>query len=302
MELKHILEYIAAKVLIFILSLLPFSLVIRLGSALGLFAYYVVPIRRSVALTNLRAAFPEKSCKERKKICRNAYRNFGMTLLEFFCLSRLSPENIKQIVTFDPPDCLQKAMAKNRGVIAVTGHFSSIELFCVAVANSGISIDVVVKPMKNPYIENILDTLRHKANLGVIKVKDGFSKVAESIAQKRLVALGSDQDAGPKGVFVKFFGIESSAPAGPAILAIRSKAPMVAGFIVREGIAQYTGNIHNIPYDNLPETKEDQIREITQRYSSLLESYIRQYPEQYFWMHKRWKTAGIYDRNPREKT
>ena len=300
--MKRILEHIAAKLLIFILSLLPFSLVIRIGSSLGLFAYYVVPVRRSVALTNLRTAFSEKSIKERKQICRNAYRNFGMTFLEYLCLSRLSSKKIKQIVTFDPPDCLQKAMAQNRGVIAVTGHFSSFELFGVAAANSGIPIDVVVKAMKNPYIENILDTFRNNTNLGVIKLKDGFSKVAESVAQKRMVALVADQDAGTKGVFVKFFGIESSVPAGPAILAVRTKAPMVAGFIVREGTAQYTGKIHNIPYDNLPETKEDQIREITHRYSSLLESYIRQYPEQYFWMHKRWKTAGIYDRNPREKT
>lgn len=295
MQMKRILEYVTAKVLIFILSLLPFSLVYRLGSVLGLFAYYVVPVRRSVALTNLRTAFPEKSGKEHKKICRNAYRNFGMTFFEFFWLSRLSPEKIKQIVTFDPPDSFQKAMAKNRGVIAVSGHFSSFELFSVAVANSGIPVDVVVKPMKNPYIENILDTLRHKTKLGVIKVKNGFSKVAESVAQKRMIAMIADQDAGQKGVFVKFFGIESSVPAGPAVLAVKSKAPMVAGFIVREGIAKYTGKIHNIPYDNLPETKEDQIREITHRYSSLLESYIRQYPEQYFWMHKRWKTAGIYD-------
>lgn len=300
MQLKRILEYVAAKVIIFILSLLPFSLVIRLGSVLGLFAYYVVPIRRSVALTNLRAAFPEKSGKERKKICRNTYRNFGMTFFEYFCLSRLSPENIRQIVTFDPPDCLQKAMAKNQGVIFVTGHFSSFELLGVAIANSGIPIDVVVKAMKNPYIERILDTFRNNTNLSVIKLKHGFSKVAKSVAQKRMIAMIADQDAGTKGAFVKFFGMESSVPAGPAILAVRSKAPMVSGFIVREGIAQYTANIYNIPYDNLPETKKDQIREITQRYSSLLESYVRKYPEQYFWMHKRWKTAGIYDRTARK--
>ena len=294
--MKSILEYIAVRVIIFILNLLPFSLVIRLGSALGIFVYYAVPIRRSVALTNLRTAFPEKSGKEQKQICRNVYRNFGMTFFEYFRLSRLSSEKIKQIVTFNPPDCLQKAVAQNRGVIAVTGHFSSFEFLGAAAADSGIPIDVVDKAMKNPYIENILDTLRKNTNLGVIKVKDGFSKVAESIARKRLVALVADQDAGQKGVFVKFFGMDSSAPAGPAILAVRSKAPMVAGFIVREGITRYTANMHNISYDNLPENKKDQMREITQRYSSLLESYIRQYPEQYFWMHKRWKTAGIYDR------
>ena len=290
----YLLEYIAASMLIIVLQRLPLAFVNKLGSTAGFIAYYVVPLRRSVALTNLRTAFPEKSERERKRICRNAYRNFGMTFLEYLCLSTLSAEKIKKMVSFDPPDALHNALAKDKGVIVVTGHFSSFELLGVAIANSGIPFDVVVKAMKNPKIEGILDRFRSRTNLGVIKVKDGFARIVQSVAQKRVVGLVADQDAGINGVFVRFLGVESSTPAGAAVLAMRTQAPMVAPFIIRKEPAKYCAKVESVSYENLPENRDDRIREITHRYSSILEMYIRQYPEQYFWMHKRWKTAGIY--------
>ncbi len=293
--MKFLIEYVIARTIYFILQHLPLSFVNIIGSGVGLFVYYVIPIRRSVAMTNLRSAFPEKSVKELKKICLSSYRNFGVTFCEFLCLSALPSEKINRMVNIHPRDSIRQALDQERGCIAVTAHFSSFEIGGVAIASNGYPIDIVVKEMRNPRVEHLLDTLRSDTNLGVIKVKNGFKKICESVSQKRIVVLVADQDAGANGVKVTFFGMESSFPVGPAILALRSHAPIVFGVSVRTGRSQYHTELHTISYDDLSGDDNSKIREITQRYANLLESYIRKYPEQYFWMHKRWKSAGIYN-------
>ncbi len=292
--MKFLIEYVVTRTIVFILQFLPLSLVSRIGSGVGWFIHYVIPIRRTVAHTNLRIAFPEKSQQEIKKICRNTYRNFGMTFLEYLCLSSMPQEKLGNLVKFSPPRLLHDLMAQNKGCIGVTAHFSSFELMGVSFAHAGIPVDIVVKAMKNPYVEKLVDSMRSKTKIGVIKVKDGFGMVSKSIAQKKVVGLVADQNAGSKGIFVPFFGVESSTPAGPAILAVRSNAPMFVSMNIRTGRAAYRAEFQSISYENLPEKNDEKIREITMRYTSVIESYIRQYPDQYFWMHKRWKTAGIY--------
>jgi KDO2-lipid IV(A) lauroyltransferase len=292
--MKHYIEYIGAIVFIWIIRLFPLGIIYKIGAGIGLFMYYVIPIRRSIALENIKAAFPEKSESERRRICRNAYRHFGMTVLEYVCVGQLPVERVKEMVVFEPSLLLHEEMAQNKGLIGVTGHFSSFELLGIAVGYSGIPIDMVVKPLRNPMTEKLIDEMRKSTGLGVIKVKEGFLKIMRSIHKKRLVALVADQDAGQDGIPVKFFGIDSSTPAGPGILAVRTGARMIAGFIVREQPGKYRAYIHSIPYERMCNPGDNTVIAITQYYTALLESYIRRYPEQYFWMHKRWKSAGLY--------
>ena len=217
-----------------------------------------------------------------------------MTFLEYLCLSSMPPEKLGKLVQFSPPRLLHDLMAQNKGCIGVTAHFSSFELMGVSFVHAGIPTDIVVKAMKNPRVERLMDSMRSKTKIGVIKVKDGFGMVSKSVVHRKVVGLVADQDAGPKGIFVPFFGVESSTPAGPAILALRSKAPMFVSMIIRTGRAAYRAEFQTISYENLPDNNDEKIHEITRRYTTVIESYIRQYPDQYFWMHKRWKTAGIY--------
>jgi len=269
--------------------------VIKLGSFIGLFVYYSIPIRKAVALTNLKIAFPEKSEKERKRICRGSYKNFGMTFFEFLCLETLSHEKIKQMVTFDPPDLISDTMGLNKGAIVVTGHFGSFELAGVAVSNAGNRLDILVKAMRNPKVEGIMDKMRKGTGMGVIKTKDGIAPIIRSLRNGKMVAFVADQDGGVNGVNVNFFNTESSTPAGPAIFSIRSGAPSIGVYIIRNGIANYTAKIHLFSDEGLPDNKESKIKELIQRHTSMLEKYIRLYPEQYFWMHKRWKSKNVYN-------
>lgn len=291
--MKFYLEYIVVRTFIAILQLFPITLVSRFGAAAGLFAYYFIPIRRSVALTNLRNAFPDRSEKQIRKICRSTYINFGMTFFEYLCVETLSHEEINEMVTFDPPDLLAEIVAQNKGAILTTGHFSSFEFLGISIANRGLPIDVVVKAMRNPRVESIMDRMRAGKNPGIIKMKEEFSRLRQSILKKKVLALVTDQDAGSNGVMIPFLNMETSTYAGPAILVLRTKAPLIGSYIIRKGIAKYTAKVHLVSCENLPKTNKEKIKEVTIRYSSLLESYIRQYPEQYFWMHKRWKSTGV---------
>jgi len=259
-----------------------------------LIAYYLAPVRKPVALLNIRTAFPEKSEKEIRRLCRRTYRHYGMIFFEYCALYRMPREKISGMVEFSPPDMLQRALAKKRGAVAVTGHFGSFELMAVAIGLSGIPIVAVARPMKNPRVNAFIERLRKINGLKIIRVKDGFSRVMASVQKGNLVTLVSDQDAGKKGVLVDFFGVASSTPVGAAVLSIRLGTPIVAAFIIREGAARYRVEFHDISCDNLPEDTDEQIREITGRYTSLLESYVRKYPDHYFWMHKRWKSTGLY--------
>jgi KDO2-lipid IV(A) lauroyltransferase len=292
---KFLIEYVVVRTINFILQLLPLSFVTLIGSGVGFIMYYVIPVRRPVAMTNLRTAFPEKSIKELKNICLNTYRNFGVTFFEFLHLSALPSEKISRMVHFHPRDSIRIALDKGRGCVAVTAHFSSFELLGLAIASNGFPIDFIAKEMRNPRVEKLLDTLRSNTDLRVINIKNGFKKIYDSVSQKRIAAFVADQDAGTNGVKVTFFGMETSFPAGPAVLALRSHAPILFGVNVRIGRSQYHAELHTISHDDLSGSYKKKIRGITQRYANLLESYIRKNPEQYFWMHKRWKSAGIYN-------
>jgi len=294
-SVKHTVEYLAVKILAAAVRPFPFPAVMWIGKMLGDFLYFFLPYRKRVALLNIRTAFPEKNDKETLEIYRKTCRNFSMTLFEYFSAFRLSREKILQHIEFDSSGVFEKFLKLTSGSIAVTGHFGSFELLGVVMAARGIPLDAVVKPMKNPKVEKFLDHVRSKNNYRIVKTKEGFSKITGSIQNNRMIALISDQDAGKRGLIVKFFGIDSSTPAGPAVLAIRTGAPMIAGFLIRKGTARYKAEFHEISYDGLPEDPEEKITEITQRYTTLLESYIRKYPDHYFWFHKRWKSAGLYN-------
>ncbi|MFC1729106.1 lysophospholipid acyltransferase family protein [candidate division KSB1 bacterium] len=292
--MKHLIEYLWFKAFSIILRIMPFAAAMRFGAFIGRLVYYLLPFRKEVALLNIRTAFPEKPDREVVQILKDTYRNFAMTFFEYLTLYRLSPERILSMVEIDQRDLLFQIMGKEKGVVAITGHFGSFELMGVAVSALGIPMDVVVKPMKNPRIEKFLDDVRSKNNLGVVKTTDGFPAVVESIEARKMIALVADQDAGERGTRVKFFNIDSSTPVGPAILALRTGAPMIAGYIVRIAPARYKVHFHSVSDEELPENFDEKVREITQRYTTLLESYIERYPDHYLWFHKRWKSSGLY--------
>ncbi len=292
--MKRSFEYILFRSFAFLLRLLPFSVLSAMGRFLGLLAYYMIPIRRKVTLFNIKTAFPDKTESECRLICRNTYKNFGRYFFETVRLHSIPKEKLKEFIRIENTEILDEMLAQDKGVVGVTGHFGNIELLGVAVARWGYPVDIISKPPNNKRVEEIMDKWRSESPLNFIKKDEGITAFRESLEKKRMLTMISDQDAGKDGVFVDFFGIPSSTKPGLAVFALRSKAPVYSAFIINEDMKNYRIEIRRISTDDLTGKPQEKIKELLQRFAGVLEEYVRKYPDHYFWMHKKWKSAGLY--------
>jgi KDO2-lipid IV(A) lauroyltransferase len=178
----------------------------------------------------------------------------------------------------------------NKGVILLSAHFGNWEYVA---ASASLQVDlpfhVVVKPQRNPYVTNWLNKMRTKWNNKVISLGISIREIYKNLKEKNLIAMVADQRGPYEGIRVNFFGIKTAVYSGTAALALKTKAPIIYGITVRQPDYSYNVVLEEISMENLPENEEDRIIELSQRHTSYLEKFIRQYPEQWLWMHKRWK-------------
>ena len=171
--MKYTFEYILVKIVFYMAGLLSFRTAMRLGNLLGKIVYVLYPYRKKVILTNLRAAFPEKSESDIEAIARGMYSHICMLLFEYVKTYRLPRERVVEMVEFDPPDLAMDAYARGKGAIGYTGHFGNFEMMGAALRIRGCIVDGVAKAMKNPKVDVFLDSIRNKNGLNVIKKREG---------------------------------------------------------------------------------------------------------------------------------
>jgi KDO2-lipid IV(A) lauroyltransferase len=193
-----------------------------------------------------------------------------------------------RFVDFDPVDA---AASGDTGVVVLTAHLGNWELAGAALAARGFPIDVVGKGMANRRFEHDLFALRERLGMRVIEMSDAPKGVLRSLGRGRMTALLGDQNAHRYGVFLPFFGRLAATPRGPALFALRTRAPVFVGFALRDadGRGGYTLEAHALEYEVSGDLEQD-VRRLLAAYHAILESAIRAAPEQYFWQHKRWKT------------
>lgn len=284
-RLSYFLQYIVLKTISLILCSLPEGAVYAFARTMGLFAFHLLKLRRRVSMDNLRHALGnEKSEAELIDICRRAYINIGMTFIELLLIPRLA-NRIKETVDMSELPVLQRAIARGRGAIVVSGHFGNWELVGASIRVSGIPITGVAAQLSNPYVDAFINRHRIRLGLKVLYLNASAKHLVREIKNHELIGLVSDQDAGRNGVFVDFFGRPASTPRGPAQLALKYGAPAIVCLVKRTGPGRYRHIFREV------ETRDDDtIKTFTQRFTSVMEEVIRQHPEQYFWMHRRWKT------------
>ena len=284
-RLKHRLEYVSIKLLSAVFTIMPLRLVYLISRMLCIFTYHVIRIRRDVTMENLRNSLGEEfSKKELEKIACKAYVNIGITFMEMLIVHRFK-EHILEMVDMSDSYILKHNMDRGHGVIVVSCHFGSWELIGAAISASGIPMTVVVKKLSNPYIDNIIYQLRTGFGNNIINYGASVKHIVRALRNNEVIGLISDQDAGREGIFIDFFGRKASTPRGAALLALKYKAPIVVAMTVRTGNGKYKSIFKELTvYEN------DTIETVTRRYTAVMEDIIRQYPEQYFWMHRRWKT------------
>lgn len=284
-------QYILVLPFLLVLRIIPFGLAMRLGALIGKLAYMLDARHKDVIDGNLRDCLPEKSAQELGNIAVSVYENFGYSMVEFVRSGRYAGRPLEETFSFVNYEAYEKAAAKGMGVVLLTAHCGSWELMAMGQALRGHPFGIVVRPLDNPYIDRAVTGIRTRYGNFLINKQRAMREILQTLKDKKAVGILLDQNVTlSEGVFVEFFGKQACTNKGLALIAAKTRVPVVPAFIHR--VARDRHEI--VLYDELPlidtGDKDADILANTQQYTSTIERFIRMYPDQWFWMHKRWKT------------
>ena len=288
---KHYAEYAALRTTLFFLRMLPLSLVHWLARCLGTFAFDVVRIRRRVTLENLRAGLGDQYSEgERVKIARACYRNFACTFFEFALTPHEGTADLTPWVEVAPREPIAEAAVLGKGIVYLTAHTGNWELLGAAISQLDRSIKFLVGDQKNLLVDRYAKRQRAKMGMEMIEIGSSMRAVMRTLRGDGRIALVADQDGGRDGIFIEFLGRPAAYQVGPARFAYRTGAPVLVGLARRLGGGKHSARLYPpiIPDQTKPEAEET--RRILCEYTRILEDFIRRHPDQWFWMHRRWKT------------
>lgn len=290
--MRYWVEWLVVKTLSFKAAVLPRPLCLAGGRLFGLLFYYLYPKLRRIALSNLEIAFPSTSRgADKRKIARRSFSHFGSVIMDILWGGRVKQEAIQRLVEYQGLENLKRAYDKGRGVLLFTGHLGHWELMGVAQGYLGFPLSVVSRPLDNPYLEKMLYSYRCKSGNRIIYKKDAVKGILEALKRKEGVAVLIDQNAIPQeGIFIRFFGRWASTTPLLASLALRTRAPLIPAFALplRNGRYRliYGEEIEPGEFAN----RKEEIINLTQRCTDVIEGFIRRYPEYWLWIHQRWKS------------
>ena len=288
--LAHRAEYTAVRALVGVLGALDWRSAGNVGARIGALGYRPLGIRRRVVERQIAAAFPEKSDDDVRRIARAAYEHLGRASIEAAILPNRGPSAVLDLFEgADNFDVVETAMARNRGLIFVTGHLGNWELAGAYVAARGIPLDAIARRMKNPLFDRYLTETRSRIGMHVVHDADAVRRTPRSLRDGRAVAFLADQGVlGLASTFVPFFGRPAKTPRGPAVFALRLDVPVVFGVAVRQPSGKYRLVFEPVSVEPTGNRDHD-VDAIVARYTAILEKWVRRYPEQYFWHHRRWR-------------
>lgn len=289
--LRNGAEYAPAWLAMQALCRLPLPVARALAGGLGRILLHLLPRWRKIARRNLELAFPGARQAERERILRGAFANVGRVVLALARSPRLSPENIGDWIDYDGFEHFARAKEAGKGIIFLTAHLGSWELSSAAHALYGNPMFVMARPLDNPLLDRLVQRRRGLHGNRVLAKQDAARDVIRALRANEAVGILADQNAaGEDGVFVDFFEVKASATRGVAQLALRTGAAVIPGFAfwnqqTRRHVLKFYPPVEPAQGPD----REQNVRETTQRCQTAIERAIREHPEQWLWMHRRWK-------------
>jgi len=290
-KINNVLLYFIALVFKIISIAIPQKGKTMLGKIIGSSMFFCWKYRRSIAIENLTYSFPEKSNAEIKSIAKGSFQSIAITFLEFFSFNCISKNKLRSMLDFDEGfGLINKVKNANKGMLFVSGHFGNWELIAYTVGLfTNIPVTIVVKPQANKIVDAELNKIRTSQGNKIVSMYNAARTIITEIKSGNAIALHVDQAATENlDVFVDFFGRPASTFKVVAELALRYRIPLIMGFAIRQQDGKYKADVVEIDYSDL-DFSQTSILELTKRHTKHLENIIRQYPEQWAWMHKRWK-------------
>ena len=286
------LQYWPLLALVRFVGVLPRPLARGAGLLIAGVVYHFHPRLRRVGLRNLELAFPKKPLAERRKILRGVYRSLGRLLAEFCLFPHYTRENVTVVATYQGFENFEAAEKRGKGVLFLTGHFGGWEIGSFFHSLQGHPMRIVVRPIDNPYVDELVTRYRTLHGNSLIG-KQGFARALLAAMQdNETVGILMDTNmTPPQGVFVNFFGIPACTAVGIARVALHTDAAVVPAFTIWDPVLRKY-RVEFSPAVELVRTGDNETDAVanTALFNRIFEEYVRKYPDQWLWVHRRWKT------------
>ena len=299
---KDALEYAAALILLKTFGWMPRSAAFSAAEIVAAVGFRLAGRQRRAGLRNLQLTMPHLGEDERRAILRGTFSNLGRLLVEFSHFPRLNKSNISDLVVYEGFEHYEAAVGRGKGVIFLTAHFGSWELSCFAHSLYGHPMKFVVREIDNPRVEKLIESYRESAGNMPIDKRNASRDILRALRNNETIGILADQNTTrDEGVFAEFFGIPACTTPAVATLALRTGAAVIPGFLIWDARTRR----HHLRFDPPVEllSTGDPARDVvenTRLFNTILENIIRRYPDQWLWIHRRWKTRpegepSLYD-------
>ena len=290
--MREELEYAIVWVLVKVLGALPRWAARALGAGVGAAAFFLMRRLRKTGLRNLEMAFSEKTTGELERILRQLYRNLGWLLGEFCQMPSYTRENTRSFLRYEGLEHYLAARERGKGVLIVTGHLGAWELSSYYHSLMGYPMSLVIRRLDNAKVDGLVNAIRCLHGNRVLH-KDDFARgLLGAMRHGETVGILMDTNmTPPQGVFVPFFGRPACTASGLARVALKTGAAVLPGFMVwEEAERKYVLRFgEQIPLGSTGDDEADALTN-TARFTAVIEDFVRRYPEQWLWVHRRWKT------------
>jgi len=262
-------------------------------------ALFYLGVRRKVVQKNLKIAFGSELTDEtEKQLSKQIYRNSGTVLFEILLMKYISPENLGTHIQLEGLDILHEAIAEGKGVVIAGNHFGNWELISAAISTQGSPIYMYAGKQRNNLFDRVLNEIRQRfGTVTISKSKTATIEMMKVLKSKKVLGMAGDLNVPHNTLFVDFFGVPAAVGRGLVSFVLSRKTPLIFIWCIRTGPLQHKGFLSRIPY-RLTGDKAVDLVTISQTLVHALEEKIREYPDQYFWFNKRWKTRPEHEKGP----
>ncbi|WP_290661020.1 MULTISPECIES: lysophospholipid acyltransferase family protein [Ignavibacterium] len=288
--MKDRLEYILFLLFSYLFKFTGLNIARRFASVLAVIFFYLVPIRKRTVLENLNIAFPSLPQSEKNKIAFNSYLSFAISIVEILYLPWMKEDEIRSAVEITNLELITEKNNLGNGVILLSAHFGNWEYIA---ASASLQLKkkffIIVKNQRNRLVNEWMNKMRTRWLNEVVTLGVSVRNIYSVLKNNGIAAMVADQRGPEEGLKLEFFGKKTSVYTGPAVLSLKTGAPIIFGVPIRQKDFLYKAELVELDQSNLPAEFDDKVKVLSERMIRYLEKIISENPEQWLWMHRRWK-------------